>query len=45
MAELATIPGLDQRARSNAQAFLAGFYTDIATDAAVESRIIRNCVG
>ena len=45
MAELDSIPGLDERARSNARSFLAGFYADIATDAAVESRIIRNCVG
>ncbi len=45
MAELDTIPGLNERARANARSFLAGFYADIATDAAVESRIIRNCVG
>ena len=45
MAELDGIPGLDDRTRSNARSFLSGFYADIATDAAVESRIIRNCVG
>jgi hypothetical protein len=45
MAELDSIPGLDERARANARSFLAGFYADIATDSAVETRILRNCVG
>ncbi|MEO7655546.1 MAG: hypothetical protein ABIS23_07670 [Sphingomicrobium sp.] len=45
LAEFDSIPGLDGRARSTARSYLQGFYADIASDAAVETRLISRCVG
>ncbi|MDP9423326.1 MAG: hypothetical protein M3Q19_10950 [Pseudomonadota bacterium] len=39
------VPGLEDRTRRKALAYLAGFFEDIATDQAVGSNILKNCVG
>ncbi len=38
------IPGLSPRTRAKALAFLGSFYEQIATDQAVTTRILKNCV-
>jgi hypothetical protein len=39
------IPGLSDRTRAKALAFLAGFYQQIATDETAKAKILKNCVG
>lgn len=45
LAELDSIPGLPERSRAGARSFLQGFYADIATDSAVETRLLSRCIG
>lgn len=40
----AQIPGLDQRTRAKAVAYLGGFFAEIATDDSVRSNILRKCL-
>jgi hypothetical protein len=40
-----TIPGLEERSRRKAVAYLAGFFADIATDELVREGILRKCLG
>ena len=44
-AALAAIPGLDPRALSSARAFMAGFFSEIATDQSVADKILKRCIG
>ena len=44
MAVLASIPGLKEGSRSKAAAYLEGFFSDIADDERVRSRVLRTCV-
>jgi hypothetical protein len=39
------IQGMDARTRKGALSYLARFYDDIATDASLQSRVLKNCVG
>jgi len=39
------IPGMEQGTRRGAIAYLARFFDDIATDASLQSRVLKNCVG
>lgn len=43
MAVLAAIPGLDDGRRRSAQAYLEGFFRDIATDDEIRKRLLRTC--
>jgi len=38
------VPGMDQRTRRGAVAYLARFFEDIATDASVQARVLKKCV-
>jgi hypothetical protein len=42
---LAEVPGLDERTRSRATAYLGEFFADIATDADVRAKLLSHCVG
>jgi hypothetical protein len=42
---LATIPGLESRARARASAFLERGFADITTDQAVTENLLKTCVG
>ena len=44
LAALGQVPGLEERTRARASAFLDGFFNDIATDASVSSKILGHCV-
>ena len=39
------IPGVEPRTRKDALSYLARFYDDIATDASLQSRVLKSCVG
>ena len=39
------IPGMEPRTRKDALSYLARFYDDIATDASLQSRVLKSCVG
>ena len=39
------VPGLEERTRRKALAYLAGFFGEIATDAAVRSNVLKTCIG
>jgi hypothetical protein len=39
------IPGLEERTRRKALAYLATFYADIATDDAVRTNLLKDCIG
>lgn len=39
------IPGMEPKTRKGALDYLARFYDDIATDAALQSRVLKGCVG
>jgi len=41
--EIAAIPGLSDRSRTDMVKFLGGFFNDIATDAQIEKRVLRTC--
>ena len=41
---LSTIPGLDERRRSGATAYLDSFFRDIATDEALNKKVLRTCI-
>jgi hypothetical protein len=41
---LSTIPGLDERRRAEAAAYLDSFFRDIATDETVTKRVLRTCI-
>ena len=41
---LSQIPGLDPRTQAGAARYLDGFFTDIASDASVGSRVLNRCV-
>jgi hypothetical protein len=38
-------PGLDERARRKAAAYLDGFFAEIATDADVSAKLLKRCLG
>ena len=44
LAELARVPGLDERSRRKATAYLEGFFADIATDERVSDNVLTRCV-
>ena len=39
------IPGLEERTRRKALAYLGGFFADVATDQLVRERLLKGCVG
>ena len=39
------IPGIDSRTRGKALGYLARFFEDISTDASVQARVLKTCVG
>ena len=39
------VPGLEERTRRKALAYLAGFFSDIATDEAVRAKLLKDCMG
>jgi hypothetical protein len=41
---LGQVPGLEERTRARATAYLDGFFSDIATDGDVSSKILGHCV-
>ena len=41
---LSTIPGLDERRRAGAAAYLDTFFRDIATDETLTRRVLRTCI-
>ena len=41
---LSTIPGLDERRRAGAAAYLDTFFRDIATDEALNKRVLKTCI-
>lgn len=43
MAELAAIPGLDRGSAAKAAAFVQPFFSEIASDSAVQANILANC--
>ncbi len=44
IAALASTPGLDQRTQQRAIGFLDGFFSDIASDDRVNSKLLKHCV-
>ena len=44
-AEFAAIPAISERSRSRAVSYLSGFFKDIATDASVQSKLFKTCLG
>ena len=44
-AVLGQVPGMEQRTRAKALSYLARFFDEIATDASVQSRVLKSCVG
>ena len=44
LAVLSSIPQIDETHRRSATAYLEGFFADIATDADVTSRVLKNCI-
>jgi hypothetical protein len=45
IAAISSTPGLEQRTQARAIAFLDGFFADIASDDAVNAKLLRRCVG
>jgi hypothetical protein len=45
IAALNAVPQLEERTKRKAMAFLDGFYRDIATDADVQKRVLKGCIG
>lgn len=43
--ELARLPGLDDRTRRKAQAYLSGFFAEVATDQSLRARVLKKCMG
>jgi hypothetical protein len=39
------IPGMTERTRAKALAYLGSFYAQIATDQSVQTNILKKCVG
>ena len=44
-AVLSQVPGMDGRTRGKALGYLARFFEDIATDASVQAKVLKSCVG
>jgi hypothetical protein len=44
-AVLSQVPGMDSRTRGKALGYLARFFEDIATDASVQAKVLKSCVG
>lgn len=44
-AALSAVPGLEDRSKRKALAFMAGFYEQIATDQAVRANVLKGCLG
>lgn len=44
LAALAETPGLEERTRARAAAYLEGFFADIATDDGLRSKVLRSCL-
>jgi hypothetical protein len=44
IAAITSTPGLEQRTQARAIAFLDGFFADIASDEAVNTKLLRRCV-
>lgn len=42
---LGQVPGIEPRTREKALAYLARFFGDIATDASVQAKVLKSCVG
>jgi hypothetical protein len=45
MAALSSVPGLDPRTQQKAIAYLDGFFANAATDASVQDKILKRCIG
>lgn len=41
---LSEVPGLDPRTQARANGYLAGFFADIGTDAALDAKVLKRCV-
>jgi hypothetical protein len=41
---LSTVPGLDERRRAGAAAYLDSFFRDIATDETLMKRVLKTCI-
>ena len=39
------VPGMDEKTRRKALNFLAGFFSDIATDESLRTKVLKNCIG
>jgi hypothetical protein len=44
LAVLTQVPGLEPKAQARAASYLSGFFTDIATDASLGSKVLNRCV-
>ena len=44
IAVLSAVPGMDERRRSGAADYLAGFFRDIATDEEMTKRLLKTCI-
>jgi hypothetical protein len=44
MATFVTVPGIDERMARKANAYLGGFFADIATDASAEAKVLKTCL-
>jgi hypothetical protein len=44
-AVLSQVPGMDSRTRGKALGYLGRFFDDIATDASLQARVLKTCVG
>ena len=42
---LSQVPGMSDRTKAKAIAYLAGFFKDIATDQTVQSQVLKKCIG
>lgn len=43
--EIARLSGVDDRTRRKAQAFIADFFAEIATDQTLQARVLKKCMG
>jgi hypothetical protein len=39
------VSGMDERTRRKALTFLADFFSDIATDESVRTKVLKDCIG
>ena len=39
------VPGMDERTRKKSLGFLANFFSDIATDDSVRTKVLKDCIG